>query len=225
MPSLKQVGTKTRYSIERFDGGYNTKESPSRIGPYETPEALNIVFDDEGSVSTRGGSQYLNTQAIGSSPIDGQISYNQSMVAWAGGNMYRASISTNGSGVGVPSTCTWVTVPSAEGKFASGVKVAAAVYQQILFCSDGTNGPWKYTDPTHFHNMGIAIPATGVVASGTSAGSVATGTYYYAVSFVNSQAVEGERNVFPTTVTIATTSTIGLTSIPVGTTLQGVDKR
>lgn len=224
MPSIKQVGTKVRYALERLDGGYNTKDSPSRIGPYETPDALNVVFNDRGSAWTRDGTAYLNTQAIGSSPIDGQASYNGSMVAWAGGNMYRASIVTNGAGTGVPSTCTWVTIASAEGRFSSGVKVAHGVYQNILFCSDGTNGPWKYTGPTAFYNMGIATPASAPAASGTSAGSIATGTYYYGVSFVNSQAVEGEIGPI-TTVAITTSSTIGLVSVPVGTSIQGVDKR
>lgn len=219
MPTIKQLGTRTRYSVEKFDGGYNSKDAPSRISPYESPDCLNVVFDDRGGVETRPGSRIINTTAIGSVKIDGATEYNLSMIAWAGGSMYRASLVTNGSG-GV-SFSTFVPVSNSTARFATGVAVASIVYQNVLFCSDGTNGPWKYTSPNDFYKMGITIPSA-CTASGTSAGSVSTGTYYYKVSFVNSQLVEGEPGSMSAGVTIATTSTVGLTGIPVGSTYDGV---
>lgn len=211
MPSIKNVGTRVRYSIERLDGGYNSKDSPSKISPYESPDCLNVVFDDAGSVATRDGSTTFNTQIIGTAPIDGIASFRGTMIAWAGGSMYRAS------------GTTFVTIASAQGKFSSGVKVAHQAYQNILFCSDGTNGPWKY-DGSGFYNMGIDTPSACTGASG-SAGTLTAGTYYYAVSFVNSQAVEGEIGSASAGITVVASSTINLTDIPVGSSLAGVNSR
>jgi len=209
---VERVGTRIRFTIERLDGGLNTKDAPSKIEEQESPDCLNVVFDDSGSAETRPGSEKFNTQLIGSHKIDGLASYNGTMVAWAGGSMYRAS------------GTTFVTVPSAQGKYASGAKVASVVYQGILFSSDGTNGPWKYENESSFYNMGIDTPSA-TTGSGTSAGSIQAGTYYYTVSFVNSQAVEGQVGSVSAGVTIAVTSTIGLTDIPVGSSLAGVNNR
>jgi hypothetical protein len=215
VPTIKNVGGKIRYSVERFDGGLNTKDAPSKTGAYETPECLNVVFDDAGAVATRDGTAQFNTTAIGSFAIDGGISYNQTMIVWANGNMYRAS---------GPSGTTFSIITQSSGKFTAGSKIAAKVYQNILFCSDGTNGPYKYTGSENFYNMGIDIPSAPTGAS-TGAGSISTGTYYYAVSFVNSQAVEGEYGSFSAAVTLTGSSTVGLTQIPVGSTLAGVNAR
>lgn len=156
--------------------------------------------------------QPLLIPAIGSAPIDGLTSFNNStMIAWAGGSMYRAS------------GTTFVTIASAQGKFSSGVKVAYTNYQNLLFCSDGVNGPWKY-DGSNFYNMGIDIPSAPTGAS-TGAGTLTAGTYYYAVSFVNSQVVEGEIGSASVAVTVAASATVGLTQIPVGSSLAGVNSR
>lgn len=213
MPTIKNVGGKIRYSIERLDGGQNTKDSPSKIGPYETPDCLNVVFDDQGSVATRDGTSTFNTSAaIGTFAVDGGISYNNSMIVWANGNMYRAS------------GLAFTPVTQASGKFTAGNKIAAKVYQNILFCSDGTNPAYKYTGGENFFNMGIDIPSAPTGAS-NGGGSIATGTYYYAVSFVNSQAVEGEMGSFSVAVTTTNSSTVRVSEIPVGSTLAGVNQR
>lgn len=211
MPTTRRVGTRVRYSIERFDGGLNTNDSPSKVSPFDSPDCLNVVFDTEGAIVTRNGTNSFNTQTIGTFAVDGQISFNQTMFAWAGGSMYRMSGTTA------------VTIPSAQNKYTAGNKVAAVIYQGLLFSSDGANGPWKY-DGSNFYNMGIVSPSA-TTGSGTSAGSIATGTYFYKVSNVNSQAVEGQCGSVSAGVTLATTSTIGLTQVPVGSSLAGVDKR
>jgi len=217
MPSIKQVGTKIRYSADRLDGGYNVKDSPSRIAYNESPDCLNVTFDRRGAVQTRNGSLYLNTTPVSTSIVDGAISYNNTMVIWAGGQMYYAS---------GPSGTTFVQVTAASGKFSSGVTVAAVVYQNVLFCSDGTNGPWKYTGAQAFYNMGIDIPSTVNAASTvTSTTNIAAGTYYYGVSFVNTQVVEGQIGTISSATTLAATASIQLSNIPVGSALAGVNQR
>lgn len=215
MPSIKEIGGRIRYDIERFDGGYNTKYSPSKIDPFETPDCLNVVFDDEGSVSTRKGTAKFNTTAIGSFVVDHGISYNSNMIVWANGNMYTTS-GTSGA--------TFIVVTAAVGKFTAGAKIGAQVYQSVLFCSDGTNGPWKYTGGVNFYNMGIDTPTAPTGAS-NGAGNVAAGTYYYAVSFINSQAVEGNIGSASAGATLTGSATVRVSEIPVGSTLAGVNSR
>jgi hypothetical protein len=208
-------GAKPRNSIERFDGGLNTLNSPAAIKPEESPDLKNCVFDEEGAVTTRSGTVKWNMTAIGSAPVDWGISYNTTMIAWSNGAMWRTS---------GPSGTTFTKITQTSGKFATGVRVAAIVYQNILFTSDGVNGPWKYDTSGGFYNMGIDIPSAPTGAS-NGAGSISTGSYYYGVSFVNSQVVEGEIGSMSVGVTTTGSSTIRVTQIPVGSSLAGVNQR
>lgn len=216
MPSLSKEGEYTKLEIERFDGGRNTKDSPSRIGLTETPDSLNVVFDDQGSVATRNGSSTFNTSTaeIGSFAVDGHATYNGTMVVWAGGTMYRISGTTA------------VTVTSSQGQFTTGAKVAHGIYQQILFTSEGTSGPWRFEGNDSFYRMGIAIPGVATAVSNTpGANQVETGTYYYKVAYRNTHVVEGEPSSNTAALTIATTAAINVRSIPTGAGSQGVASR
>lgn len=210
MPNVKTTGRQAEYTLEKLDGGLNTRFSPSDIGPYDSPDCLNVVFDAQGSVSTRDGSALFNTAAIGSFVIDGMTAFNNTMIAWAGGSMWRSS------------GTTFVTVASAQSVFVQGNKIAQTQYQNLLFMSDGVV-KYKY-DGTGFFQMGIAIPGA-AASSGTSAGNIAAGTYYYKIAYVNSQAVEGELGTVSSATTLAASAIIGVTAIPVGATSAGVNQR
>jgi hypothetical protein len=212
MPKITEVGGRIRYSIERFDGGLNTKDSPSKIGPFESPDCLNVVFDDEGSVWTRDGSKIFNTSIIGSLPVVQGANYQGTMVVWANNQMHYAS------------GTTMVPITSTSGKFNTSRHIAYKVYQNVLFASDGVNGPWKWTGGENFYNMGIDKPSAPTGAS-IGGGSLSTGTYYYGISFVNSQVVEGEIGSISVAVTTTNSSTVRVSSIPVGSGLAGVAQR
>jgi hypothetical protein len=220
MPKIQKVGEHVQLEVERLDGGLNTKDGPSRIDLTESPDCLNVVFDDRGSVETRQGTSWFsqsNTSEthnldFGENPVDGLTKYNNTMIVWAGGDMLRAS------------GTTFVTVPSSVGQFSSGVAVAYQQFQGILFCSDGTNGPWRYEGGSDFYKMGIDAPSAPTSVSNV-AGDIAADTYYYAVSFINSHAVEGEVGSHCTGVAIAASSVINLSDVPVGTGIQGVAER
>lgn len=64
MPEIKNVGGKIRYSVEHFDGGLNTNDAPSKIGPKESPDCQNVVFDEIGAVKTRNGSYWVHSTQI-----------------------------------------------------------------------------------------------------------------------------------------------------------------
>lgn len=205
-------------TVPRLDGGYNSKDSPANIEVNESPDCLNVTFDDRGAAQTRFGSKYVNTSVVetGSNVIDGGASYNSSHIVWAGGCMFRMSGTTA------------VTIGSAQGAFASGAKVAHCVYQSMLISSDGTNGPYRYHGPSDFYRLGITIPSAPTAASnvGTVAGGgPETGTYYYKIAYMNTAVVEGEAGSPSAAITASTTAVVNVTSIPTGSASFGVAYR
>jgi hypothetical protein len=78
-----------------FDGGTNAKYSRALIPENQSPDNLNCVPEGN-AVSTRGGTQKLNTAAVGSFAIDGLFTRHttagsESMVMWAGGSYWVLS--------------------------------------------------------------------------------------------------------------------------------------
>jgi len=214
MTQFREVRKKPEIEIERLDGGLNKKDGPSKIDITESPDCLNVDFGDRGSVGTRAGTSYYNSSAIATAAGNGLTVYNGSMVAWTNGRMFRMSGTTA------------VEVTAASGNFTTGLKVAYGQYQNILFVSDGTNGPWRWEGNESFYKMGIDVPSAPTAASNVAGASlVPTGTHYYAVSFVNTHAVEGEIGSFSASVTLATSAAVMVTSIPTGSTIQGVAAR
>lgn len=211
---FRVVRKKPEIEVERLDGGLNQKDGPSRIDITESPLCKNVEFGDRGSVGTREGTGYFNTQTVGSATGDGCTVYKGTMVVWYGGSLHRVSGTTA------------VTVGAASGAFTSGAQVAYEQYQGILFCSDGTNGPYRYEGNTDFYNMGIGEPPAATGISDTSGGgAIAADTYYYAVTYVNSHAVEGGIGSASAGITLAASASIDVSSIPIGTGLEGVAER
>jgi hypothetical protein len=215
MPSIKPVGGKTQLEIERFDGGLNTKDAPSRIGVFESPDCLNVVFDKQGSVQTRQGCAYFNTSTVetASNAIDGIASYNGTMIVWAGGTMFRSS------------GTTFVAISGSTAQFTSGVKVVYETYQNELYCSDGTNGPFRYTGADSLYRMGIAVPSAPTGVSNVAGAAPETGTYYYKVSYVNTGVVEGQAGSASVAVTLGTSAAVYVTGIPTPAASLGVGDR
>lgn len=214
MAGIKQVGKRIQLTVDTLDGGRNVHAAPSRISDTQSPDQLNVVYDDQGSCGTRQGTSYFNTSIVevGSAAIDGIHNYNGTMVIWANGGMYRAS------------STTFVPVTTASGQFTSGAKVAYITYEDQVFCSDGTNGPFRWGGGENFYNAGLGT-ASAPTALSDAAGNIAADTYYYAVSFINSAAVESAVGSTSVGVTIGASATIRVSEIPVGSGLYGVDKR
>lgn len=203
-------------TVPRLDGGFNVKDSPANIEINESPDCLNVTFDDRGAVKTRLGCGIVNTQAIASAVMDGVASYNGSMIAWSNGSMYRLS------------NTTFVTIASAQGQFTAGQKVAWSVYQGQLIHSDGTNGPYRYQGPSDFYRLGLATPSAPTAVSNVataSGGGPEAGTYYYKVAYVNTAVVEGEVGSSAAAVTIASTAVIYASGIPTPAASLGIGSR
>lgn len=214
------VQGKLKLSVDQLDGGLNTNDAPNKIGDFESPDCLNVMYLDDGAIQTRSGTTYFANQlanasgTLNSSPIDGMLALNSTMAVFAGGRMYRLS--------GV----TWAQVTTASGKITSGANVEAVKYQGISFFSDGSNGPYRWEGSESLYMMGVGIPSAPNAASGVT-GTLGphAGTYYYKVAFVNSHVVTGEGSTESAGVTLTATATVNLTSVQVGTGLYGVTSR
>jgi hypothetical protein len=200
-----------------FDGGHNTKFERALIPPNESPDCLNVVFS-AGAVETRGGTNKLNTTAVGSFAVDGLYTRHandgsETMVVFAGGTAWDLT-----------GTSTFATIGSAQSVFTAGQRVACAEFENCLFVGNGGVTPYKWNSVA-FTRHGVP-PATGAltIASITTAGGVLTGDYQYKVTFVNSASVEGD--VGTATVTIGLVAGQGyLTGIPTAPQSHGVSSR
>jgi len=201
-----------------FDGGLNSKFERSIIDDNESPDCLNVVFED-GAVGTRGGSSQLNTTAVGSFAVDGiytrRTSTNaETMIVAAGALFYT-----------LDGASTFVTIPSAQSVFTVGVRVAAAQYEDHIFFGNGDATPYKYNG-TDFTRHGVPA-ATGAVSVVTdaSAGSIDAGDYQWKVTYVNSQAVEGDVGSATATLTLGANTAADLSAIPTAPQSHGVNQR
>jgi hypothetical protein len=58
--------------MEAFDGGLNSKYEPQILADNDSPDCLNVTFDDLGGVQTRQGFNYINSGSIvNSNPCGG----------------------------------------------------------------------------------------------------------------------------------------------------------
>lgn len=203
-----------------FDGGLNSKYERSIIEDNESPDCLNVTFEN-GSVASREGKIALNATAIGSFVGDGLYTRRtrtggETMVAFAGGTMWG----WDGS--------TFTTVGSAQSVFTAGIRVAATQMENHLFIGNGGVIPYKWNG-TDFTRHGVYTPTTSmtVVSATTTPGQVlsASGSYMYKVTWVNSQLVEGNLGVVSTYVVTTTSQNAYLTSLPVAPQSYGVNAR
>lgn len=205
---------------EILDGGKNSKFTRTIIEPNESPDCLNVVFSD-GAVSTRGGVTKVNTAAIGSFVGDGlyvrhENSGTETMVAFAGGSAWTL----NGT--------SFVTIGSAQSIYTPGDRIAAAEYENHLFIGASGVTAMKYNGTASgFTWHGVPVPAATVtgVASAAGGGKLASANYWYKVTYINSQVVEGDVSAQSTTFAVGTSGTVALTSLPVAPQSYGVAAR
>jgi hypothetical protein len=200
-----------------FDGGKNNKFERSLIGDNESPDCLNVVFED-GAVGTRGGSTKFNTTAIGSFSADGfyvrhDTDNSETMIVFANGVAHELT-----------GTSTFVSITSSESLFTGGVRVAAAEYQDHIFFGNGNAEPHKWNG-TDYTRHGVPAPtATHSVASNTTSTGVLTGDYRWKVTYINSALAEGDLGPVPTTLTV-TSAEVLITSLPIAPQSFGVNQR
>ncbi len=199
-----------------FDGGKDNKFEKSIIPDNESPDCLNVVFTN-GAVQTRGGNAILNTATVGTFVCDGLYvrrsdDGSQTMIAFHGGTA-RALVGTS-----------FNTIPSALSVFTAGIRVGAAQYRNNIFFGNGGVIPMKYNG-VDFTRHGVYPPPTNTTSALTNgAGAVSAGSATYKIAFVNSYAAISDVSA-GITITLAASSTVSLTSLPLAPTSWGVSAR
>ncbi len=197
-----------------LDGGLNNKFEKSIIKDNESPDNMNVVFEN-GSVGTRNGFKKINTASVGSFVCDGLYTRKgtnnaETMVAFYGGNAYTLN------------NTSLVTIPSAQSVFTMANRVGAALMENHLFMGNGGVIPYKYNG-TDFTRHGVYAPTSMPVPS-TGAGGVLSGAYQYKVLNRNTALVAGNPGTATSTFTVAST-TISLTCLPIAPQSWGVNSR
>lgn len=198
-----------------LDGGKNSKFDPQLIADNESPDCLNVIFNN-GAVETRGGSSKFNSTSVGSYVGDGLYTRHdrsgaESMCAWFNGTMYV----NNGN-------VTFVTASSAQSIFTAGVRVCASEYENYIFFGNGGTLPYKYANGD-FTRHGIYPPTITHTAASTAVG-VLSGDYRYKITNVNTNLVESDVGPVSVTLTVLT-GQILITSIPTAPLSWGVSAR
>lgn len=202
-----------RNSRLKFDGGKNSKFERALIQDNESPDCLNVVFDD-GSVETRGGTDKLNSNSVGSFSCDGLYTRhdfdneNQTMIAWFGGTAYTWDVST------------FATIGSAQSIYTAAERVYAAEYENYIFFGNGSSTPYKYNGS--FTRHGVPVPTSTLTVATASTGTALTGEYRYAYTNVNSNLVESDLSPLSTTFT-ASSENAALSGIPTAPVSHGVN--
>lgn len=201
----------------QFDGGKNSKYQVQLLDDNESPDCLNVRFD-QGAVETRGGFTKLNTAAVGSLVADGLYtkhdrSGTESMCAWFAGSLY------------VLSGTSFHAVASATSIFTAGQRVGSSEYENYIFFGNGGTLPYKYA-AGDFTRHGIYPPVSAPALASNSTGQLSAGTYVYKTTYVNTALVESdvglESNSF---IVSAGGGQIDLTSVPTAALSYGVARR
>lgn len=203
-----------------FDGGLDNKFQKALLPENESPDCLNVQFNN-GAVETRQGAVKLNTLPAGTVAFDGLYTRrasdgtSESMVAFIGGHMM------------VLGATTFNTVPSAQSVFTIGNRVATELSENYLFIGNGGAGPYKW-DGSLFTVHGVYPPTqTMTVASGAATGSLTTsGVYMYKYTNVNTALVESNLSPAVTFTVSNVCLSVNLASIASGSTASmGINSR
>lgn len=207
-----------------LDGGLNNKYEKSIIQDNESPDCLNVVFNN-GAVATRPGWTKVNTLSIGSGASfvgDGIYTRtdndgSESMIVFAGGSAFRLG------------TTTFITIPSAQSIYTAGFRVCHGMQEDHSFFGNGGTVPYKYNG-TDWTRHGVYPPTSAYVGGAATMTAVSQGTggltggYQYKLTAVNSALVESDVGPVSPTFTAAS-ATIGVSAIPVMPQSFGVSSR
>lgn len=197
-----------------FDGGLNNKYEKSIIPDNESPDCLNVIFEN-GSVGTRNGFAKVNTASVGTFVCDGLYTRKgtnnaETMVAFYGGNAYTLD------------NTSLVTIPSAQSVFTMGNRVGAALMENHLFVGNGGVIPYKYNG-TDFTRHG-AYPPSFTASFYTGAAGNPNGQYQYKIVYVNSALVQSNPSEASATF-VVTAAKVSLTCLPIAPQSWGVSSR
>jgi hypothetical protein len=190
--------------VAKFDGGLNTKNSVMNLALNQSPDLLNVTFDDFGAVGTRQGKSSLTS--LGSAPIDGMTQFG------AGGYYYFVAAQSGDVWKSPATATTFSVIPSAVSVFAAGYDVEMFQTESKLCMVNGQTRPYKW-DGTYFTHFGPSAPMGVPAVTNLGASGLLTGSYHYVFTGINSWSVESDYGSATSTYSIVS-GQILLTGIP-----------
>lgn len=125
-----------------FVGGLNLYENESHMPKTDTPDALNVMADEIGSIKCRDGQEYLYPTSLGSGTTTGFLGdYKGYRIIGWGVNLYKQQ--TNAQ-------------PVLISNLLSGQKLTMYVFNQILYILDGVS--YHQWDGTTFSVVDPYVP-------------------------------------------------------------------
>ena len=203
---------KYQLEVPVFDGGLNTKNNPSSLPSNQSPDLLNVIFDDFGAVGTRNGLSSFVTN-IASAPIDGLSAYNKNdntsyLVAACNGSLWY--LSTN----------SFAPISDSANVYSTGRDVAFLQYHNVLIATDGYAKPYKWNG-TNFNQLGAPVLPNNATLINYGNGSL-SGTYTYAFTGTTSSLAEGDYGSSTASITVSS-ATIQVNNIPIYPATAGVN--
>lgn len=201
-----------------FDGGLNNKFERALIEDNESPDCLNVMFQN-GAVETRDGFIQHNTQPVALQFFDGLYTrrardLSETMVAFIGGSAWQL--------VGT----TFTTIPSAQGIYTINHRFGAAMQENYLFSGNGFEISYKWNG-AEWTRHGAYPPTTTMSVASNGAGFLMGGAdYRYKMTWVNSQLVESDVSPVTTTFTVtATSGQLRVSNLPIAPQSFGINTR
>jgi len=201
--------------LETFEGGRNTKANTANVPLNQSPDELNMVYDDYGAVKIRAGQAKYNQTSIATYPIDGLFSYKpatmsaQLLVGCADKILVLTGTAT-----------AFNTINSAVSIFTNGVLIDILQFQDLAIFSNGNVQPYKFNG-NEFTRLGVSAPTQSITAVCNGAGNL-NGTYVYAYTGVNSYLAEGDYGALSTAVAI-TSGAVLVGNIPTAPASHGIN--
>lgn len=196
--------------------GINTKKSKTNRSQYEAEIALNGFFDTTGSFITRNGFRRINETEIDTNyDIDSIYQFGDEIIL-AGGTDLK-SLDTLGTATDLTTSLT--------GSFFD-FEEFIPYKTNYLIATNGQDYPYKY-DGTTLTQLSIDAPSSSPSAASSTGGSLSTGDYFVAVTYIRDDGAGEVQESNPCTqvsVTVAG-NRIALTSIPVSSDTQVTGRR
>lgn len=200
--------SKYSVTINRFDGGLNTKVTSLQGDANESPDLQNVVFDYLGAVETRNGYRLLNSAQVGIGNTEPPFAVDllHSYRSNTGSELLTARYSLfKGTDFDI--------VTESTGVFSAGIRVHAVNNLDYAFLSNGT-AKYKYNG-TDFTIWGVPNATTAAVSSIVSGNSTLAGVtgvtdYAYRFAYINSTNVESPASPVKTFTVSGTCSPVNL---------------
>ena len=208
------VNYKVSMRLPTIDGGMVSKITDIGTPLNASPDCQNVLFDEIGAVRTANGYAKYNAVRIATAPIDGLGTYldpsgDRVLVAACNGNYYIAAGTTFG------------VISGSTGIYTAGIDVKIIAVDDKIVFGNGYTQPHKW-DGNTFTAFG-ALPPVNVASATVVSGAAISGTFNWALSYINSAGAESDYYPIISSFAIAGPNAVSITDIPLAPASYGVN--